>query len=258
VTTRSELSQAWPQIAHQRVVVVCGLPATGKTTLLRRFAADSARRDLEVASIEWDATRLRVESRLADAPNTDPGQASTTVRRIASTWARTAIATWSQRAEQRGRLLVEAPLIGHRFATLAAPSRDAAEAALAEATFVVPVPTEAVRARFLDERRAAHAAPHNAVVDAPVDVVNSVWQDLRAAAAALGIADSPAYSPRLYEAVFLHVLRRRERLAIDVPYDVISPRDLPTPAYRSIVPANETIDALVHRNECFDREWFAT
>lgn len=258
MTTRSELSAAWPHIARQQVVVVCGLPATGKTTLLRRFAADSAKRGHEVASIEWDVARLSIESRLVAMPNTSPGQAAMAVRRIASTWARTAIAAWSQRSKNRVRLLVEAPLIGHRFATLAAPLHDPAEAVLAKATFVVPVPAEAVRAHFLDERRTAHAAPHHADFDAPVNVVHSVWQDLRAAAAVLGIADSPTYSPRLYEAVFLHVLRRRHRLAIDVPHDPLSARDQPGTAYRSLVPDHETIDTLARRNGHFDREWFAT
>ncbi|MDE3111648.1 MAG: ATP-binding protein [Chloroflexota bacterium] len=244
----------------RRCVFVAGLPGAGKSLLVRRAAAIAQRSGRSVQLLRWDVARLAFDTPeiLARHPEVG-GVTDAAIRVAAGRWARLAVRRWADAHGAADLLIGETPLVGERFASLARPAEDRAEALLASPAtlFVVPVPTAAVRARIeaarerdtsgpVGERDRASAAPH---------LVRWHWDDLVAVALALGAAATP---PRGYDAglcarTFERLLSRRHAqvVAIDEIFDADTTARVADPS--EIVPSADEVAAAMTEVDAMPR-----
>lgn len=121
-------------------------------------------------------------------------------------------------------LIGEVPLNGGRFMEIARPADDETEALLRDSRtrFVIPVPSNDVRALIESRRERSIAAPRHAneAHDAPPDLLRALWQDVYQVAVALRLAPATPcaapYSPQVYTAVYRHLLRHRQAQALPI------------------------------------------
>ena len=231
-----------------RLVMVAGLPGTGKSLLIQQLAELAHAAGRPVSLLQWDVARPVIEGHSAAAAY--PAREGVThgvVRLAVGRWAREAVSRWDARHRgDRAILIGEAPLAGHRLVELARPADDAAEEVLsAPATrFVIPVPSRALREHLEAERgrRAARPLHPREREDAPPAVLRDLWRQLAEVAAAMGLAAAPGagappYDPDLYAAVYGRVLRRRH---VDVlRMDTVLPGAAVRSAYELAVPAED-------------------
>jgi hypothetical protein len=215
--------------------------------------------------LQWDTARPAFEASPAGAryPVID-GVTQGVIRKAVGLWVRRAVPEWARDHAAAEHLLVgETPLVGHRFIELARAQDDAAEPLLAgdSTRFVIPVPSREVR-RLVEAERARRAArplhPRERE-DAPPAVLQAVWRDLAAAAAALTLAPPPSppgadvpYDPAVYQRVYQHLLRYRrvEALAIDTSFPTagLSVYDLAIPS-RELLPTGDEATAAIEEVE---------
>lgn len=206
----------------RRCLVVVGLPGTGKSLWVReaaRLAHDGGRR---VHLLQWDVARLAWDTPaiVARFPEID-GVTHAVIRKALGLWVRAAIAHWfEQPLAAHDLLLVEAPLIGGRFAELAKRVDDPLESRLADETtlFVVVAPAEKLQQK-LRARRAqelAHGRHSLEQHNASVAVLDRQVQAIENIAAQLGMtaAHPGGYDPDLYVRVLQAVLKHRRVMLV--------------------------------------------
>jgi hypothetical protein len=230
-----------------RLVLVSGLPGTGKSLVIRELARDAAAAGRTVHTLQWDVARPAFEAAPAGRryPLAD-GVTHVVIRKAAGLWVRGAVASWHAANPHTAHVLIgELPLVGGRFIELARPVEDAAELVLGAPScrFVIPVPSRDVRA-FVEaerDRRMANPVHPREREDAPSPVLRALWDDLVGVARTLALPVAPAgaggvaYDPAVYEAVYRHVLARRhpETLPLErlLPVGGSSAYDLAVPIY---------------------------
>jgi hypothetical protein len=215
------------------MVFFAGLPGTGKSLLIHQLAhlADAAGRPVHL--LQWDVARPVFEASPAAAryPMVQ-GVTHVLIRKALGVWARHALAAWQRRyPDPRDILIGEAPLVGHRFIELARREEDAAEPLLAAPScrFVIPVPSRDVR-RFLEserERRISRPQHDREREDAAPHLLRELWEDVAAAAQALGgggVRRPPhpePFDPALYAQVYRRLLAHRH--AESLPVETVLP-----------------------------------
>jgi len=217
----SDLYQCFAQALDKRMVFFSGLSGVGKSLYIQQFAKMAANSGRTVHLLQWDVTREAFQSEqiLAKYPEVD-GVTHSVIRKAVGLWARQGILQWHQRyADSRHILIAELPLIGNRLIELVQQHNDPVERLLAsdQAQFFIPVPSESVRAHIIGCRTATIDKPEHAreAADAPVSVVNSMWQQVRELAEKQGmsVADK-GYDPHLYAKVYQHLLVHRNAKSI--------------------------------------------
>jgi hypothetical protein len=246
-----------------RVVLVAGLPGTGKSLVIHQLAHLAVESGRRVHLLQWDVARPVFEASPAGRrhPVVD-GVTQPMIRKAVGLWARRAVMAWHRGHVTAGPLLVgETPLVGGRLIELARPVDDDAEPLLASAAcrFVIPVPSAEVR-RHIEaerERRAAAARHPREREDAPPHVLRDLWGQLASTARALGIETAGEYDPEVYRRVYETVLKARttEALAMEtiLPTAAMSVYDFDVPT-ADIVPSPDEADALVRECEARFRD----
>jgi hypothetical protein len=227
-----ELHERLRRLARtSRMVVVAGLPGTGKSLLLHQLAHVAAAMGRAIHLLQWDVARPAFEA--SPAGRRYPVVAGVThpiVRRAVGLWARRALVDWERRHPGARHLLIgEAPFVGHRLIELARRLDDAAEPLLSAPScrFVVAVPSAEVRRLIEAERERRAARPLHALEreDAPPEVLQALWRELVGVARRLGGAgaggDDAPYDPDVYRRVYERLLRHRHVTV--VPLDVVLP-----------------------------------
>jgi len=214
-------------LAARRIVIVAGLPGTGKSLLVHQLVhvAHSAGRTVHL--LQWDVARPVFEASPAGRRYPlDDGVTHAAIRRAAGLWVRDAVADWNERYADDGHLLVgEAPFVGNRFVELARRIGDRAEGLLTAAwcRFAIATPSREVRG-FLEaqrERRARDPLHPREREDAPPHVLRDLWQSLAAIAGHAG--EAMPYDPAVYSAIYQNVLRHRNTEIVSL--DVILPTE---------------------------------
>ena len=207
-------------VDNQRIVFLTGLPGVGKSLLLNQLAHLAHFSGHQVYLLQWDILRdAFMTDRIASLfPDTD-GITHSVIRRAAGLWVRQAVAQWHQKhLGEKSILIGEAPLIGNRLLELVLPRNDAAESILLEKStrFVLPIPSRRIRRLMEAARQTSIKNPRNSreLNDAAPEVLKALWRELIRAAMALNIPTPPKgsdedYDPRIYESVYLQVLKHR-------------------------------------------------
>ena len=203
------------------LVFFAGLPGVGKSLLLQQLALMAGDAGRRVHLLQWDVARQPFES--PRYPLID-GATHPLVIKAVGAWSRRAIVQWHRAAGVDGDMLIgEVPLIGGRFMEIVRPADDAAEALLRDerTRFVLPVPSQEVRAAIEAKREETIAAPRheNEAHDAAPDLLRALWGDLYTVAFRLGLVDSAEnvpYSPAIYTSVYGHLLSHRRQLTVNI------------------------------------------
>jgi hypothetical protein len=239
-----------------RMVVVVGLPGTGKSLVIHQLAHLAAVAGRGVHLLQWDVARPVFEASPAGRcyPVVD-GVTQPMIRAAVGRWARHAIAAWTNRSAGHALLIAEAPFVGRRLVELAQRLDDDAEPLLASpaCVFAIAVPSADVRAHIERERERRATAPNHPREreDAPPHVLRALWSELLEAARALGVAGAPeerAWDPALYRRVYEALLRHRhaEAVTLDVvlPTAAMSVYDFAVPCV-DLVPSEGEADRFV-------------
>ncbi len=245
---------------HQRIVFLAGLPGVGKSLLVQQLTRMAHAAGRRVTLLQWDVARAAFETPaiLARYPEvhgfTDP-----VLKKAVGLWARNAVLEWHEgNPEPAAMLIAESALIGRRLIELAEPANDRAEALLAgEALrFVVPVPTQEVRALIEASRERTIVAPRHPreAWDAPPNVLRALWRDVYREAFPDDIQNEPPYDAGAYAGVFARWLgaRHAETLPIDrVIRNPGSAYDLGVPASNLVPSPAEVVRTMQHIDPTF-------
>ena len=252
----------------KRLIIFAGLPGVGKSLFLQQQALMAAQAGRQIHLLQWDIARAPFESAemLAKYPETD-GFTHPFIRKATGLWARGAVRRWHDAHPADEHLVIgEVPLSGNRFIELVQKQDDEAEELLGGegAVFFVPVPSSQVRARIEEMRQASIANPkhEHESRDAPINVLQQLWQDARAAAIELdlvgevGAAAGAAYDPGVYGRLFEHLLQHRNYsiLTVDTLYPAQgSVYDLTVPTRDITASPTDTAAALAELEASPDR-----
>lgn len=221
-------------IERARVIVVTGLPGVGKSHLVRQLACEAVAANRAVTLLQWDVARGALATpAMADRYPEVDGVTPPAIRLAIGRWARKTVAEFAGRSasgsDPGARMLVEAPLVGHRLAAVALAADDEHEAHLAGpgCEFALPVPDRALRAHMVSRRADTIAAPSHPreAADAPPHVVTALWKELLEAGTRLGVTGADRapedYDPDVYEQVYRTILgsRRLTALHLSLPDD---------------------------------------
>ena len=207
-------------INARRMVFFAGLPGVGKSLLLKQLALMAQGAGRSVHLLQWDVTRAAFETPeiLERYPEVD-GVTHAAIRKAVGLWARKAVLDWHKSASNQDILIGEVPLIGNRLIELTQVFDDETEALLAsdDVLFMLPVPSSEVRRHIEQARDASMKQPKHEreSADAPMNVLQALWQDLHRLGVELGLARasdsrSASYNPDVYEAVYRHLLEHRK------------------------------------------------
>ena len=233
-----------------RLVFFAGLPGTGKSLLIHQLAHLAHARGRRIHLLQWDVARPVFEASEAGRRYPlDRGVTHGVIRLAVGRWARPAVARWHARHRGAEHLLIgETPFIGHRLIELARPAPDDAEALLTSATttFVIPVPSRALREHLEAERarRAREPLHPREREDAPPEVLRALWRDLAG-------ADVP-YDPAVYQQAYERLLRDRRAEALPLharlPAQDVSAYDFRV-EITDLIPAPDETDRAIHAIE---------
>ena len=158
IPTSSPVFQKLKAVAqNSQIVIFSGLPGVGKSLYIREFQLIAQSLEKPVDIIQWDVARKAFETEYISAHYPmGAGTVHNGLKIIAGKWLIDEVSLWAEQYEGSERiLLIEAPLVGHRFIELATKQLDAEmeEVLSSEMTKVVmPIPTVAVRQKIETER----------------------------------------------------------------------------------------------------------
>lgn len=209
-----------------RMVFFTGLPASGKSFLLRQQISIAISLGRRVHIMRWDTglAAFQTEDILARYPDVSDGT-HPLIRKAAGLWGRRALARWlAENTDPTGMIVGEVPIIGNRFSEFIQAQPDQLVPALAseETKFIYPVPTKGLRANLEAIRRSTFANPRNPdeARDAPPSTMELAWRLTCAKAAELGlISEANIHSPyeeMIYVRFFEHLLQHRNAIRIGV------------------------------------------
>lgn len=224
------MQQLMTLVKEHQMIVVTGLPGVGKSLYLNILNALAQSQGKEVEVIQWDVARKAFET---DYIQSIFPMGTATVHNglklVAGKWLIEVLVERLQNNQSdRKLLLVEAPLIGHRFVELVHRNTNSElETYLSseKVKFVVPVPSRKLRKHIEIER--SQQVSENAKVwsGAKPSVVLALWNHLCEIAVELQCHDNienRQYDPELYACVYSEILKHRnfEILNIDDVFEI--------------------------------------
>ncbi|WP_420628391.1 hypothetical protein [Candidatus Leptofilum sp.] len=205
-------------VQSKRMIFVSGIPGVGKSLLIQQMALIASEAGCEVHLLRYNFARqpFETEVNISKYPEID-GVTDPAIRKAVGLWARQAVQNWHEQHPAPNQLLIgELPLIGSRLIELVEPADDAAEPLLTseQTLFVVPVPSWEVREVIEATRARTIADPQNEQekLDAPPNVLQSMWQEVNRLARQIDLTKaSPQtpYNPYIYGGVFEALLQFR-------------------------------------------------
>jgi len=245
---------------EKRMILFAGLPGVGKSLFLQQMALLAHEAGRTIHLLQWDVTRAAFETPtiLARYPEVD-GVTHAAVRKAVGLWARRAIYDWHTAHPADTHILIgEVPLIGNRLIELVQPLMDEGEALLAsnQTTFVLPVPTRAVRQVIEAARAESTANPQHEkeTADAMPHILQMLWEELYRVAQLLARTETGSdfffndtYYTEIYTAVYQHLLQHRHTNLLSVAQvlaKVGSVYDLPMPVHELVANNEEVTEAL--------------
>lgn len=214
-----------------RVVVFSGLPGVGKSLYVQTFRQICNEGNKELDIIQWDIARKAFETDfiLAKYPMGD-GTVHNGLKVIAGTWLMNYLSHWwENNIDSNKVLLIEAPLVGHRFVELVKPTDDKKLEKLLsseQCRFVVPIPSKKVRKAIEASRASQVSDDAENWIGAKPSVMLMLWKMTCEIANEFGMdidtTGQPPYSDSVYEYVFGEILSHRhfEPLIVDELFDV--------------------------------------
>lgn len=215
-----------------RIVVFSGLPGVGKSLYVNAFRAMAELKEKKLTIIQWDIARKSFESEsiMEHFPMGD-GVVHNGVKLIAGKWLMDEVQLWvEEHADDDEILLIEAPLVGHRFIELIKVQTDEIlEHFLSHdgVQIVMPIPTKSVREKIEMERARQIKEDAKEWMGAKPSVMLMLWKRTCEIANTFGkninVDGQPDYDPEIYEYVFSEILKHRNfvPLIIDEVFNIL-------------------------------------
>jgi len=226
ISATSKVYQTLDKAAEEaKVVVFSGLPGVGKSLYINQFKTMARHRGRVVTIIQWDIARKAFETAtILDRFPMGDGVIHNGVKLSVGAWLIDQIKQWLVKQQGTNHLLlIEAPLVGHRFIELAKVQQDRAlESFLKSAAFqvIVPIPSKKVRAKIEEDRRAQIEEDAQNWIGAKPSVMLMLWKMICGIANEMGrnisMDGQPDYDPEVYEFVFSQVLKHRHFIPLIV------------------------------------------
>ena len=236
-----------------KIVVFSGLPGVGKSLYMREFRLMARSLSRPVDVIQWDVARKAFETEyvLAHYPMGE-GTVHNGLKLMAGQWLKDELVLWSEEhAEDDRILLIEAPLVGHRFVELAMQSDSSQlESRLSDHTtqIIVPIPSSSVRAEIEAERARQVREDAKVWSGAKPSVMLMLWKMTCEIGNELGLNvdmdGQPPYDPEVYKFVFGQILKHRNfiPLMIDQLYEVPTQNESALHDDQSMQPTSDVAD----------------
>lgn len=218
-------------VSTSSILVISGLPGVGKSLYVNQVLKIAKLNNRETTVIQWDVARKAFESEELSAlfPMGD-GVVHNGVKLCAGIWLKDVVSNWIRKHNPASDfLLIEAPLVGHRFIELMQIQEDQEIETFVSSEkmkVVVPIPSREVRVKIEESRKQQLKDDANSWMGAKPSVMLLIWKELCELANTLGmeidVSDQPPYDPEVYEFVFRKVLKNRHfiPLYIDEVYQV--------------------------------------
>ncbi len=208
-----------------KAVVFTGLPGVGKSLYINAFQAIAQSLNKKVTVIQWDVARKAFETPEIQAhfPMGD-GTVHNGLKLCAGKWLLATVSSWlTQNSDSDSILLIEAPLVGHRFVELAHQQNiKEIEAFLSskECQFICPIPSKEVREKIEAARAAEVAEDAKTWMGAKPSVMLMLWKMICGIANEMGrsipMDGQPPYDPKVYEFVFKNILKHRNFIPLHI------------------------------------------
>jgi len=214
-----------------KVIVFVGLPGTGKSLYINHLYRFTEQESYLPQLIQWDVCRKEFEKGELKSrfPNND-GQVHPGVRLSAGNWLLSFLKNWCviHLEKDKNRLLIEAPLVGHRFSELCHMQDNTDFEQLLRSDqiqFILPIPNNEVRSKIESDRIAQVSETAQNWSGAKPSVMVQLWKDTLAIARELGLTsyEDDGYQADIYESTYKHILRHRQTTVLNInkTYDVI-------------------------------------
>jgi putative phosphoesterase len=206
-----------------KIVVFSGLPGVGKSLYVNQFKQLAQSLDKTVTVIQWDVARKAFETpEISQRFPTGESMVHNGLKLSVGKWLLDTVKSWLEVNEKgSGVLLIEAPLVGHRFVELAQRQEDSnLEAFLGSEAcqFIVPIPSRKVREKIEADRKAQVSEDAKNWSGAKHSVMELLWKMIGDIANTMGkqipIDAQLQYEPEIYEFVFSKVLKHRHMVPL--------------------------------------------
>lgn len=225
IPNTSPVHQTLSEIAkNSRIVIFSGLPGIGKSLYINDFHSIAESLNKSVTVVQWDKARKGFElPEILERFPLGDGTIHNGTKLLAGKFLLMTIKNWVSIAQQNDILLIEAPLVGHRFIELVEKSEDQQlenHLSNENCKVIVPIPSEDVRKKIEEER--AKQIDDNAKVwiGAKPSVMKMLWKMVYNIAIELGLDrakdNDPAYDPKVVEYVFSKVCRHRHFIPLHI------------------------------------------
>lgn len=206
-------------------VVFSGLPGVGKSLYINQFQLIAANLGKNITVIQWDIARKSFETeKISEVFPMGAGVVHNGVKLSAGRWLLDTINDWlANHSKENDLLLIEAPLVGHRFIELAKlQENETLENFFKSDAFqiIVPIPSKKVREKIEADRRAQIAEDAKTWTGAKPSVMLMLWKMICGIAnefgASISMEGQPAYDPNIYALVFRKILQHRHFIPLHI------------------------------------------
>lgn len=205
-------------------VVFSGLPGVGKSLYINQFKSIAATEGRKITTIQWDIARKAFETpMISERFPMGAGTVHDGLKLSVGAWLLAMIKDWLATAKKEALLLIEAPLVGHRFIEIAQIQEDQTleQFFKSEAFQVIcPIPSKEVRAKIEADRVAQISEDAKVWTGAKPSVMLMLWKMICGIANEFGrnipMDGQPPYDPEVCEFVFGKVLKHRHFIPLHV------------------------------------------
>jgi len=262
-----------------KAVVFTGLPGVGKSLYINAFQTIAKSLNRKVTVIQWDVARKSFETPEIQAhfPMGD-GTVHNGLKLCAGKWLMATVSSWlTKNKNSDSILLIEAPLVGHRFVELAHKQNiEELEAFLSskDCQFICPIPSKEVREKIEAARAAEVSEDAKNWLGAKPSVMLMLWKMICGLANDMGrsipMDGQPPYDPEVYEFVFNNILKHRNFIPLHITevFDVSHADEIELHSHEGLVASKEVANSISQAiiamypnekeiNEVIDR-WYLT
>lgn len=199
-------------------VVFSGLSGVGKSLYINEFQRIALANGRKVTVIQWDIARKAFETpEIAQHFPMGDGVVHNGLKLAVGKWLLSTINNWLiTNTQKEDLLLIEAPLVGHRFIEIAKIQENRIlEQFFKSKAFqvIVPIPSKKVRAKIEGDRAAQISEDARVWTGAKPSVMLMLWKMICGIANQFGrnipMDSQPPYNPEVYEFVFSKILQHR-------------------------------------------------
>lgn len=225
IPSDSPIRQSLELLTESKIIVFSGLPGVGKSLYINSFQAIAHNRGKDIDIIQWDVARKAFETEyISQHYPMGEGTVHNGLKMIAGLWLIDTVKQWLDfNKNSENILLIEAPLVGHRFVELVQKQNDQEIENILSSErckIVIPIPSKKVREEIEAERNRQVSEDTKVWSGAKPSVMLMLWKLTCGIANEFGknidLSEQPPYDPEVYHFVFSKILKHRNVVALHI------------------------------------------